>query len=130
MTDFYAEMAGVTAELLASTSEGGLGQGEIVLVRYTAGSAPANEWDAPTTPTRTELTLAGAAKGVSEKFIGTMAGSETIVGSDLEVIVAPFAGGYDPGDVLEIDSNPVTVLSVQNIPAAGTVSAVRFIVRG
>lgn len=130
MSDFYSDMASVTADLLAPTSEGGLGQGEIKLVRYTAGADPAEPWMPPTEPTRTELTLAGAAKGVSEKFIGTQAGGETIVASDLEVIVAPFAGGYDPGDVLEIDGAAVTVLSVQNIPATGTAAAVRFICRG
>lgn len=129
-TDFYAEMAGVTAELLSPTSEGGLGQGEIVFVTYTPGAAPANEYDPPSTPTRNETPLNGVAKGVSEQFIGTQAGSETIIASDLELIVAPFSGDADPGDVVEIDGTATTVLRVDNIPPAGTVAAVRLIVRG
>lgn len=130
MPDFYEEMAAVTAEMLAPTSEGGLGQGTIKLIRFTPGADPAEPWMPPTTPTRTELTLKGAAKGVSEKYIGTQAGGQAIVASDREVIVAPFAGEYDPADVLEIDGQVATVLAVENIPAAGTVAAVRFICRG
>ena len=130
MSDFYAVMAAMTAELLAPTGDGGLGQGSIVLVRYTPGEEPENEWEPPTEPTRSERTLAGAVKGVSKELVGTQAGNTAIVASDLEVIVAPFAGEYDPADVLEIDGTPVTVLSVRNIPAAGTVAAVKFIVRG
>lgn len=125
MVTIYDRAAATTTRLMDK-----FGQGEIKLIRYTEGEEPAEPWMPPSPPTRTELTLRGAAKGVGEKYIGSQAGGETIVASDREVIVAPFAGEYDPADVLEIDGDVTTVLSVQNIPAAGTVAAVRFICRG
>lgn len=130
MPDFYTEMAGVATELLSPTSAGGLGQGVIKLVRYTP-VATTNPWDAPLPPTRTETLLLGAARGVSGKFVGMeVAPGNPIVATDLQVIAAPIAGGgYQPGDVIEIDGKPHQVLRYDNIPAAGIVSAIRFIVR-
>lgn len=128
--DFYTQMAGVARDLLAPTSRGGLGQGKIELVRYT-DAPPVNPWDAPLPPTRTATTLNGAARGVSKEMIGApVDNGGQIVATDLVVIVAPWDGQYEPADVLEIDGKPVTILSVSNIPAAGIVSAIRFIVRG
>lgn len=130
MADFYTEMAGVATNLLSPTSQGGLGQGKIELVRY-ADNPSANPWDAPLPPTRTATLLKGAARGVSKEMIGApVQNGGQIVATDLVVIVAPWGGQYAPADVLEIDSKPVTILSVSNIPAAGIVSAIRFIVRG
>ncbi|WP_305096475.1 hypothetical protein [Croceibacterium aestuarii] len=130
MADFYTEMAGVAQELLAPTSEGGLGQGAIELVRYVEGPPPANSWDPPSPPSRQVTPLDGAASGVAKELIGLpVETGGQIVATDPQVIVAPWGGSYDPGDVLEIDGAPVTVLRVQNIPAAGTVCAVRFVVR-
>lgn len=131
MSDFYDEMAGVVREMLAPTSEGGLGQGSIQIVRYVPGPPPANEWDPPAQPERDITVLDGAAGGVDKELVG--APVETggkIVATDKMVIVAPWGGVYDPADVLEIDDKPVTVLKVENIPAAGTVCLVRFLVRG
>jgi hypothetical protein len=130
VADFYDEMADVVREMLAPTSEGGLGQGSIALVRSVEGVAPTNPWDAPAAPTRQVTTLDGAARGVGKELIG--APVETggqIVATDLQVIVAPWGGAVDPADVLEIDGAPVTILKVENIPAAGTVCAVKFVVR-
>lgn len=127
---FYSDMAAVAAELLAPESQGGLGQGSIVLVRYTPAAAGANPWDAPGAPTPTRTTLAGVVSGVSKELVGTpVADGTAIVATDLQVIVAPWGGSYDPGDVLELDGTPVIVLKVQNIPAVGTVAAVKFIAR-
>lgn len=128
--DFYTDMGAVAREMLAPTSRGGLGQGKIEIVRYTVVQ-PANPWDAPLPPTRTVTALNGAARGVSKEMIGTpVENGGQIVATDLVVIVAPWGGSPRPTDVLEIDGKPVTILSVSNIPPAGTVSAVRFIVRG
>ncbi len=130
MADFYDEMADVVREMLAPTSQGGLGQGTIELVRYIDGAAPANPWDPPATPSREITVLDGAARGVGKELIG--APVETggqIVATDLQVIVAPWGGAVEPADVLEIDGAPVTILKVENIPAAGTVCAVKFVVR-
>jgi hypothetical protein len=130
MADFYDEMRDVVREMLAPTSEGGLGQGTIELVRYVEGATAANPWDAPAPPSREITVLDGAARGVGKELIG--APVETggqIVATDLQVIVAPWGGAVEPADVLELDGSPVTILKVENIPAAGTVCAVKFVVR-
>lgn len=130
MGDFYAEMAQAARDLLAPTDEGGLGQGTIQLVAYVPGAPGANPWDPPAPPSRQVTELNGAARGVSKELIG--APVETggqIVATDLQVVVAPWDGEYEPGQVLELDAIPVTILKVENIPAAGTVCAVRFLVR-
>ena len=127
---FYEDMAQTARDLLAPTDEGGLGQGTIELVRYVPGAPGANPWDPPASPTREVTVLDGAARGVAKELIG--APVETggqIVATDLQVIVAPWGGEYEAGQVLEIDGAPVTVLKVENIPAAGTPCAIRFIVR-
>lgn len=130
MGDFYADMRQTAIDLLAPTDEGGLGQGEIKLVRYVPGAAPANAWDPPSPPTRQVTPLAGAARGVGKELIDTpVQTGGKIIATDLQVIVAPWGGAYDPGDVLELDGKPVTVLKISNIPAAGTVCAVHFVVR-
>jgi hypothetical protein len=124
-------MAGVSKRLLRPTSQNGLGQGKIELVRLTPGTPPVNPWDPPTAPTLTKTTLNGAATGVGKELVGTpVAVGNAIVATDLSVIVAPWGGAYDPADKLELDGKPVTILKVENIPAVGTVSAIRFIVRG
>ena len=130
MPDFYDRMRGVATKLLAPTSEGGLGQGSIALVRYVEGAAPVNPWDPPAEPTREETPLNGAVRGVSRELIGApvQTGGQ-IVATDLQAIVAPWGGAYDPGDVMELDGAPVTVLKIENIPAVGTVCAIKFIVR-
>lgn len=129
MADFYTQMAGVANELLAPTPQGGLGQGTVKLVKYTA-TPPVNPWDLPGPPSRTETTLKAAVRGVSKEFIGMeIAPNNPIVATDLVVIVAPWGGTYEPGDSIEIDGRPATVLRYDNIPAAGITSAIRFIVR-
>jgi hypothetical protein len=130
VADFYADMRAVASELLAPTDEGGLGQGKIELVRSTPGEEPVNPWDPPSEPTITKTTLQGAASGVSKELVGTpVENGGQVVATDLEVIVSVWGGSYAPGDVLKIDDAPVTVLKIENIPAAGTPCAVRFIVR-
>lgn len=128
--DFYEEMADVARELLAPTSEDGLGQGTIELIRYLPASEPANAWDPPAPPEREITVLDGVTRGVGKDLIG--APVETggqIVATDLQVTVAPWGGVYEPADVLEIDGRPVTILSITNLPAAGVTCAHRFVVR-
>lgn len=130
MADIYTRIRATAQRLLAPTSQGGLGQGTIELVRYVEGAPGPNAWDPPATPEREVTVLDGAARGVGKELIG--APVETggqIVATDLQVIVAPWGGGVEPADVLEIDGSAVTILSVKNIPAAGTVCAVKFVVR-
>lgn len=129
MVDFYASMAKVASDLLAPTSQNGLGQGTITLTRVTGGTAGANPWD-PVTPTTSTEVLRGAVSGISKELIGTEAGGTVLLASDRMAICAVPVNGYGPGDVLSVDGVPVTVLSVQNIPAAGIAAAVRFVIRG
>ena len=130
MDDFYESMAKVSAQLLAPTSQGGLGQGVIVLARSTPGTPNPNAPWEPVTPTVTTETLKGAARGVDSRLVGTEVGGAVILASDRQVICSPPAMQYQAGDTLSIDGVPVHVISVERIPAAGTVSAVKFIIRG
>lgn len=128
MSDFYSEMAQMARELLAPTSQGGLGQGSIVLSRQT--SVPGNNpWDPPVTTTSTEP-LRGAVSGVSKELVGVEMGGTVVLASDRQAICAVPAMGYTAGDTLVVDGVPVHIVAVQNIPAAGITSAVRFIIRG
>lgn len=130
MGDFYADMAQAARELLAPTDEGGLGQGAIQLVTYVPGAPGANPWDPPAPPSRQITPLDGAVRGVSKELIG--APVETggqVIATDLQVIVSPWGGAYQPGQVLELDGDPVTILKIDDIPAVGTVCAIRFLVR-
>ena len=130
MADFYTDMRAMAQELLAPTGEGGLGQGTIELVREVPGAPGPNPWDPPSPSTYTRTELDGAASGVGKELVGLpVETGGQIVATDLQVIVAPWGGTYEPGDVLEIDGAPVTVLKIEDIPAAGIVCAVRFLVR-
>lgn len=127
---FYAEMAQTVRDLLQPDDEGGLGQGDIALVRSTPGPAPANPWDPPSQPIPVRTPLDGAARGVGKELIGApVENGGQIVATDLSVIVTPWGGEYGPRDVLEIDGRAVTVLKVERIPEAGTTCAIRFTVR-
>lgn len=129
MADFYSDLAQMARELLAPTSQNGLGQGTIVLSRAVQGTPPQNPWDPPVTTTTTE-TLKGAVRGVSKELIGVEVGGTVILASDRQAICAPPSMGYTAGDTLIIDGVPVHIVAVQKIPAAGVTSAIRFVVRG
>lgn len=129
MADFYAEMAAMTAGLLAPTSQGGLGQGTVTLTLSTPGAPGANPWD-PVTPTKQTETLKAAVRGVDARLVGTEVGGSVILASDRQAICAVPAMAYTAGDTLSVDGVPVHIISVERIPAAGTVSAVKFIIRG
>lgn len=131
MGEFYSEMAGVTRELLAPTSEGGLGQGSIVLVRFIPAAEPSNPWDPPAEPTPVRTVLDGAATGVSKELLGTpLANGTAILASDKSVIVSVWPGDAEPEDILELDGAAHTIMRVDRIPPVGITAAVRLIVRG
>lgn len=129
MADFYSEMNQMARDLLKPTSQGGLGQGEITLSRTTPGTPDEDEPWVPVEPTVTTETLDGAVRGVDKRLVGTEAGSTVILASDRQAIVTVPAMNYTAGDVLSVDGVPVHVVSVENIPAAGTTVAVKFIIR-
>lgn len=129
MDDFYSEMAAMTRDLLAPTSQGGLGQGTIVLTRKTPGVPGPNPWD-PVEPVTQSETLRGAVRGVSQRLVGTEVGGTVILASDRQAVCAVPALQYQAGDVLSVDGAPVHIIAFERIPAAGTTSAVKFIIRG
>ena len=128
MSDIYNQMVAVAAHMLAPTSQGGLGQGSIVLSHATAGTPGANPWD-PVEPTVTTETLRGAARGVDARLVGTEVGGTVVLASDKQVTCAPPTIAYTPGDTLTIDGVPMHIIAVEKKPAAGTTVAVKFLVR-
>lgn len=129
MDDFYSEMADMVREVTAPTSQGGLGQGEIVLIRTAPGTPGANQWD-PVEPVTQSETLSGAVRGVSQRLVGTEMGGTVILASDRQAICAVPALNYQAGDTLSVDGTPVHIIAFERIPAAGVASAVRFTIRG
>jgi len=121
--------ARATADKLLDTAK--FGAGTITLVRKSITPA-VNSWEDPTITTTTEP-LKAQAFGVSREFIGLPANEPengVVLATDKMVIAAVPVMGYRPGDLLSIDGAPVTIISVKNIPGAGTVSAIKFVVRG
>lgn len=130
VVDFYSQMADMARGLLAPTSVGGLGQGEIVLTRTIKGTPdPSAPWIPPVDTTESQ-TIRGAVRGVSKELVGTEVGGAVIVASDRQAITEVPRQPYTAGDILSVDGVPVHILSVTNIPAAGVTSAVRFLIRG
>lgn len=130
MADFYADMAKMARNLLAPTSQGGLGQGELKLTRITPGVPdPDRPWD-PVEPITETVTINGAVSGVSAQLVGTQVGDAVLSATDRVAITEVPSIEYTAGDVLSVDGKPVIVLAVRNIPAAGTPSAVKFFIRG
>lgn len=124
------DRAKATTKRLLDPARLGASAGSITLTRKTV-TPGANPWDDPTVTTSTQ-TLRAQAFGVSSQLIGTPAlepDGPIIRASDRYVISEVPDGGYQAGDVIAIDGQAVTVLRVQNIPAAGVTSAVKFLVR-
>lgn len=130
MADFYSDLAKMATELLAPTSQNGLGQGVIQLTRTTPGEPDDDQPWLPVTPNYQSETLKGAVRGVDSRLVGTEVGSAVILASDRQALCTVPAMGYRAGDTLSVDGTPVTVISVENIPAAGTTVATKFIIRG
>lgn len=129
MADFYESMRAMTSQLLSPTSQGGLGQGSVVLSREVAGAEPVNPWDPVQTDTKTE-TLKAAVRGVDKRLVGTEVGGTVLLASDRQAICAVPVMDYTAGDTLIVDDKPVHIIAVENIPAAGIRAAVKFYIRG
>jgi hypothetical protein len=115
----YARMQSTATRLLDRFN-----QGVIVLTKTVTAPGP-NAWT-PGEATTTEYPLKATAKGVSKQFIdGT-----TILATDIEITAAAFGADPTPADAVTLDGKSVTVLRVWRIPAAGTLVAWKFIVRG
>ncbi|HSH83588.1 MAG TPA: hypothetical protein VK979_00295 [Guyparkeria sp.] len=129
MADFYSEMATMARDLLAPTSQNGLGQGTITLTRTSPGTPGPNPWD-PVAPVTQTVTIRGAVRGISKELVGTEVGGTVLLASDRQAICEVPPIDYTAGDVLSVDGVPVHVIAVEKIPAAGVTSAVRFTIRG
>lgn len=131
MADFFDEMAAVARDLLKPSDQGGLGArtGAIKYVRYTPGAPPSQPWEQPSQPTPVELPVRAQSFGVHKRLVGTEIANTVIMATDKYVICERIPDGYKPADVIEIDGAPTTIISVERIPAAGVISAIRFIVR-
>ncbi len=123
----YDRGAALTARLLSADK---YGQGVVKLIRLTPGVVDPDKPWLPVQPTEQTETLKAAVRGVDSRLVGTEVGSAVILASDRQVVCAPPAMDYQAGDILSVDGVRVTVLSVERIPAAGAVSAVKFLVRG
>ena len=117
----YARMQATASRLLDRFS-----QGVITLTKPGTETPGPNPWDPPVVTDPVTHTLNATAKPVSEEFIN----GTTIVATDIEITAAVFGADPDPADQMEIDGQPMTIIEVMRIPAAGTVVVWKLIVRG
>lgn len=126
---FYEQMAAMARDLLKPDTEGGLGQGKLVLHHKTVGTPdPDNPWD-PVEPTVQMEVVRGAVRGVDQELVGKEVGGTVIVASDKVAICEVPQIDYVAGDDLYVDSDPLKIIAIEKIPAAGITAAVRFILR-
>lgn len=124
MADFYQEMGEMVNELLSPSSSGGLGQGELVLVRPVDVSVPGDEHEFPPAQPALRWPLRGAATSVMTSMTGTEPISEyQMRTTDKSIIFAPFGSEVEYGDFLEIDGMSFVIKSIKRIPAMGIVAA-------
>lgn len=130
MADFYSQMADMARDLLQPTSSGGLGQGHLTISREGEAVPGPNPWDPVVPGERIVEKLDGAVRGIDKRMIGTEVGDVVLMASDRQAICAVPVMTWQPGDTFAVDGKPVHVIAMETIPAAGTPSAVRFIIRG
>lgn len=129
MSGFYEAMQAMARDLLKPDTQGGLGQGVVMLTRKTAGVVdPEQPWVA-VAPTTTTEQLKAAVSGVGAKYVDGV----TVLATDLRIVAAVPAMEWRmaSGDVLAmtIDGRPATIVRVRGIPEAGTPAAIEFIAR-
>lgn len=107
MADFYEEMQGVAASLLAEFQ-----QGSISYVELTPGSGPADD---PGQSTETVYALTATARGVLFKYV-----VGDVVASDLQLTMP--GGGVEPKmkGFIRVDGKRYKIVQIMRNPAAGT----------
>lgn len=85
--------------------------------------AGATAFDPPTL-TEVPTTVNAVVTGV-----GKWEASETILTTDLKVLVSGEVALYDVGDLMKIDSDNYTIIARNKVLAAGAVSLVKYFVR-
>lgn len=135
----YSKVQGTASRLMSRFK-----QGKVTLTRKTPGERPlgSNPWDPPPAERISIYDLDATAKAVSDKFInGTL-----IFATDIEITAgvtmtleavdgvpvapAPVQLELLPGDTLNADGQPVTIITTMRIPRVGTPVVWKFIVRG
>lgn len=130
MADFYADMAKTARDLLAPTSQNGLGQGKLELTRVVPGVVdPSQPW-IPVEPTTTTQPIRGAVRGISKQLVGVEVGGIVLMASDRVAVCETPVIPYEAGDVLVVDDVPVMIIAFEKLPAAGIAAAVKFTIRG
>lgn len=145
---FYDEMADMARDLLLPDAQGGLGQGQITIVRTEQTPKPVDwpSWE-PWNGTETVkiYLLRGAVSGVAPKLVdGTtiLATDQMLICADWQQLVSTKVGD-DPavasetlvpfdlkvGEIVQIDGKPVTTMQRIAIPGAGIVAAHKIIIR-
>jgi hypothetical protein len=117
----YSRMQGTASRLMQRFK-----QGTIVLTRPGTETPGPNPWDPPVVGDPVEHELDGVAKGVSAEFVdGT-----TILATDIQITcsVPPVVPSIET-DAMTVDGKSVTLLRIDQIPAAGTPVAYRLFVR-
>lgn len=122
MDDFYSDAADFVREMLAPTSDGGLGQGSVSLKR-TVTVPGENEWDPPT-ETVTVWLLEAAVKRVDQRYENGVLIVETV---DIVTFAVPNTVPILT-DTLIIDGRERTITSLKPTPSAGTVVAWKAVV--
>lgn len=113
------------AQATASRLLGRFAQGVVTLTRVTRASAdPATPW-IPGAETTTSYALSATVRGVSKELVDGTA----ILATDLQVMAA--VPGVEPAltDRIEIDGQSMTIVRIDQIPAAGLAVAYRMVVR-
>jgi hypothetical protein len=142
MADIYDEMAAMASELLAPTSQDGLGQGVVTLTRIVYGAADAETPWIPGAEATATYRMDGVAASIADEFVN----GTTIFATDMMLTVGPVmtkthvdgvavaaevvATALQPGDVVSIDGGVVTIVKEMRLPKAGTLVAWKFVVRG
>jgi hypothetical protein len=109
-------MASVSDRLIAKYGD----EQQFVTIVSTPG---ATEFDVPTL-TETETTVNAVVTGVSKWEV-----NETVLSTDLKVIVTGEAQVFDIGGIMKIDSSNHTIISRRKVLAAGDPSVVIYFVR-
>lgn len=139
MADFYQEMAQMAEEMLAPTSQGGLGQGKVELIRKTVVRDELEPWQLPTETVQRE-TLRAAVSIIQSRFSSSAGymGETMILEGDLQVVAAVpkqldwIPGGQNSATLyVQLDDGlEIPVVQVSTIPEAGTPVAIIFVARG
>lgn len=137
MADFYEEMAGVAAEMLAPASEGGLGQTGVVLIRKrTAPPDPLKPWERAEVTEELETLKAAVSGAVSSSAGGALGFGVTgfaMLATDKVVVAAVPAMDWrmDGEGVLSVSVNDqrTAVVYVEAVPEAGTPVVIKFVLR-